>query len=138
MTNTFRFKLGRVELHCAECNFRQIVSVAEFVSDGPPSCPNCLIDLIKVKSSKKSVEKGEKMSVETEQKQSIVPFVAHTEGGEFSVEGDYLVIKLHKVMLGSMSNHLKATPQSRKASRSMRRLGYVLQDAATTFYSDPQ
>lgn len=78
------------------------------------------------------------MSVEVEQKQSIVPFVAHNEGGEFAVDGDYLVVKIHKVMLGSMSNHLKATPQSRKASRSMRRLGYVLQDAAAIFYSDPQ
>lgn len=62
MTNTFRFKLGRVELHCAECNFRQIVSVAEFVSDGPPSCPNCLIDLIKVKSSKKFINEKDKIN----------------------------------------------------------------------------
>lgn len=73
-----------------------------------------------------------------EEKKSIVPFVAHNDDGNFAIEGDYIVVKLHKVLLGSMSNHLKATPQSRKASRSMRRLGYVLQDAATTFYSDPE
>lgn len=60
MTNTFRFKLGRVNLCCRDCDFTQVVSVAEFVSDGAPSCPNCLIDLIKVKVSKKSVDKGEK------------------------------------------------------------------------------
>lgn len=74
------------------------------------------------------------MSVEAKVK--IVPFIAHDKNGKLDIEGDYLVLKIHKVMLGSMANHLKSTSDQRKASRSMRRLGYVIADAANSIYAE--
>lgn len=55
---------------------------------------------------------------------------------EITTDEDFVVIKIHKGMIGSLSNQLRNTNNARKGASILRRLGFDLKKIGNDLYEN--